>query len=84
MNAAARYFQINDKANAPANPNVPILSLPIPAGSATVPGYLEIGANVLGEGGLWCATSIPYGISTTNGTFTPATTTDHNEFVTFV
>lgn len=83
-NAAVRYFQIHDKASAPVNPNVPLLSLPIPAGTANVPGYLEIGANVLGEGGIWCATGVAYGVSTTNGTFTAASTTDHNEFVTWV
>lgn len=84
VNAAIRYLQIHNKASAPAATNVPVISLPIPAGSATVPGYLTIGRDQLGPAGYYLVTGIAIGISTTNTTFTAATTTDHNYFGTYV
>jgi hypothetical protein len=77
INAAVRYLQIFNKSSAPANPDVPVLSFPIPAGSATVPGYLSLGMDELGAAGLNLATGIAVGVSTTAATFTAATTTDH-------
>ena len=77
INAAIRYLQIHNKASAPASTNVPVLSIPIPAGTATVPGYLEIGTEVLGEDGIYLNTGVAVGISTAAGTFTAATVTDH-------
>jgi len=77
INAAVRYLQIHNKATAPANPDVPIWSFPIPAGSATVPGTLELGEDFFGSCGKNLATGIAVGISTTAATYTAATTTDH-------
>lgn len=77
INAAVRFLQFHDKASAPANPDVPVLSLPIPAGSATVPGVLQLLDTFLGDGGYPFSVGIAIGISTTNTTFTAATTTDH-------
>lgn len=84
INAAVRYLQIHNKASAPANPNVPIISLPIPAGSATSPGYLSLTREDFGQGGIYLSTGIAIGISTTEATFTAATTTDHDYFVTWI
>lgn len=77
INAAIRYLQIHNKATAPAGGDTPILSFPIPAGSATVPQYLSFGQDDWGPGGLSCSTGISIGISTVAATFTAATTTDH-------
>lgn len=78
INAAVRYLQVHNKASAPSSGNTPVLSLPIPAGSATVPGYLTLGREIFGEGGSYLSTGIAIGISTAEATFTAATTTDHD------
>jgi hypothetical protein len=83
INAAIRYLQIHNKATAPANPDVPILSIPISAGSATLATTLILGDDFFGRGGMALATGIAIGISTTNATFTAATTTDHNYSVSY-
>ena len=84
INAAIRYLQIHNKATAPANPDVPILSIPISAGSATLATTLILGEDFFGKGGMALATGIAIGISTTNATFTAATTTDHNFSVSYI
>ncbi len=80
INGAIRYLQVHNKASAPASTNVPVISLPIPAGTATVPGSLKIGRDILGEGGHYLDTGVSIGISTTEATFTAATTTDHDYY----
>lgn len=77
INAAIRYLQIHNKATAPAGGDTPVFSWPIPAGTATVPAYREIGRDILGQHGHYFSTGISVGISTTADTFTAATTTDH-------
>lgn len=78
INAAVRYLQVHNKASAPAATNVPVLSLPIPAGSATVPGSIKLGREMFGEGGKYLSTGVAIGISTTEATYTAATATDHD------
>ncbi len=77
INAAVRYFQLHNKATAPAGGDTAVISIPIPAGSATVPGVLSLGRDFFGLGGFSFATGISVGISTVAATFTAATTTDH-------
>lgn len=77
-NAAVRFLQLHDKASAPVNPNAPVMSLPIPAGTANNPGVLKLGAEHFGPAGRQCAVGIAIGISTTETTFTAATTTEHS------
>lgn len=77
INAAIRYLQIHNKATAPAGGDTPILSFPIPAGSATNPVAVTFGVDDFGPGGLSCSTGIAIGVSTAAATFTAATTTDH-------
>lgn len=84
INAAIRYLQIHNKATAPANPDVPIFSFAIPAGSATVPAMREIGRDFFGAGGYYLSTGIAIGVSTTAATFTAATTTDHTTNWTYI
>lgn len=77
-NAAVRYFQIHNKASAPAGGDVPVLSFKIPAGTANNPGVLVIGRDVLGAGGHYLSTGVSWALSTTYGTFTDsATNTEH-------
>lgn len=77
INAAIRYLQVFSQNTAPATGNVPVLSLPIPAGSATAPGVWTLGDDFLGKDGLWLVGGIAIGVSTTAATFTAATATDH-------
>lgn len=77
INAAIRYLQIHNKATAPASTEVPVLSFPIPAGTATVPATISFGREDWGDGGYYCSIGVAIGISTAAGTFTAATTTDH-------
>ena len=74
-NAAARYFQLHNKATAPAGTDVPVLSWKIPAGTATVPGYIEFEFAY----GKAFATGIGVAISTTQATFTDSATAAEHE-----
>lgn len=78
-NAADRYFQIHDKATAPASGETAKLSFLVPAG-----GIRTEGKDFFGEGGINFATGIAVGISTVAATFTASTTTDHITNGTFV
>jgi hypothetical protein len=73
-NAAARFFQLHNKASAPAAAEVPVLSFRIPAGYSG-----PIGSDFfVGSGGNF-ATGIGWAWSTTVGTFTDAATAaDHS------
>lgn len=75
-NAAVRYLQLHNKASAPASSESAVISFIIPAGSATVPGEITLGADFLGQNGLYFSTGIAVGISTATGTFTAATASD--------
>lgn len=74
-NAALRYFQLFNSATAIAGGAVPVMSFPIAAGSATVPGARTIDqpffSNYVFNVGL------AWGISTTAATYTAATPADH-------
>jgi len=84
INAAIRYVQVHNKASAPATNDVPILSIPISAGSATAATRLALGASDFGEAGFPCSVGVAIGISTTAATYTAATATDHHVSGSFV
>lgn len=84
VNAAVRYFQLHNKATAPAAAEVPIYSFPIPAGSATVPSVLILGHEFWTMAGKNFATGIGWAISTTYGTFTAATASEHIAYVHYI
>lgn len=84
VNAAVRYLQLHNKASAPANPDVPIYSFPIPAGSATNPVSVTMDERFFGQAGKHFTTGIAIGISTTNATYTAATAADHNHHTHYV
>lgn len=82
-NAAIRYLQLHNKATAPAGGDVPVLSFPIPAGTATDPGVVTFTEDDFGREGLNFALGLGWAISTTLATFTDsATSTDHIVVVT--
>lgn len=85
VNAAVRYFQLHNKASAPAATEVPIYSFPIPAGTSTVPSVLELGSEFWTMAGKYFSTGIGWAISTTYATFTDsATNTEHVTFVHYI
>lgn len=77
INASLRYLQIFNQRTAPATGDTPVLVFPLPAGSATNPGYVSVTAADLGDDGLQATTGLAIGVSTTAATFTAATATDH-------
>lgn len=77
-NAAVRFLQLHNKASAPASAEVPVLSLPIPAGTANNPGVLHLTDSFFGVGGRPFTTGIGIGISTAEASYTAATNTDHD------
>jgi hypothetical protein len=76
-NAAARYFQIHNKASTPVTNDVPVLSIPIPAGTAAAPSILKLGAETFSMSGVNLATGVSWAISTAVGTYQAATNGDH-------
>lgn len=77
-NAAVRYFQIHNKATAPAATDVPVISIPVAPGTGAVIPPLVIGENFLTRGGYYCSLGVGWAISTTFATFTDsATNTEH-------
>jgi hypothetical protein len=84
-NAAVRYFQLHNKATAPAGTDVPIYSFKVPAGTANNPGVLVIGTEFFTGPGKNFSTGIGWAISTTFGTFTDsATNTEHIVYVHYI
>ena len=83
-NAAVRYFQLHNKASAPAGGDTAQLSFLVPAGTATAPGIFELGINELAPSEYF-STGIGWAVSTTASTFTDsATAADHNSTVRYV
>ena len=80
VNAAARWFQLHNKASAPAAGETAQLYFPIPAGSATVPGVLEVSGSFL-FGGEPFTTGVGWAISTTADTFTDSATANEHTTV---
>lgn len=75
-NAAVRYFQVHNKASAPAGTEVPIISIPIPAGTAAAPGQLILPKSFFQN--YFFSTGVGWAISTTSATFTDsATASEH-------
>lgn len=75
-NAALRYFQIHNKATAPAGNDVPIAFFPIPVSG----GIMTVGAEFLG-GNLECTAGVSWAISTTAATFTDSATANEHAVI---
>lgn len=83
-NAAPRYFQLHNKASAPAAAEVPIEYFLVPAGTANQPGVVEVDTTFLAPSSYF-SLGIGWAISTTAATFTDsATATDHLTHVRYV
>lgn len=83
-NAALRYFQLHNKATAPAGADVPLISVPIGAGTATNPQEMVLGTDFFNDAGVSFSTGIGWAISTTYATFTDsATASDHVALVNY-
>ena len=79
INAAVRYFQLHNKATAPAAADVPLYSFPVPAGSATAPSTIVLDSAWFTQNGGKFTTGIGWAWSTTLATFTDAATAgDHS------
>ncbi len=77
-NATVRYFQLHNKATAPAGTNVPLYSFKVPAGTANAPGVLILENSFFTQAGSYFSIGIGWAISTTFATFTDsATNTEH-------
>lgn len=68
---AARYFQLHNKASAPANPDVPLLTFLVPAGA-----MLIVGSEFFTTNGIYFSTGIASGFSTTEATYTAGLAAD--------
>lgn len=80
-NAALRYFQLHNKASDPAAAETPVLSFPVPAGTAAAPTVLILGVDVFAPS-LRLSTGVGWAWSTTDGEFTDsATASDHQTIV---
>jgi hypothetical protein len=71
-NSVIRYFQIFNKASAPAASEIPIISFPAYASD----GFILIGQDILGGGGMALSVGVSWGFSTTRLIFTPAPALD--------
>lgn len=75
-NAAVRYFQLHNKASAPAGTDVPLYSFPIPAGTANNPGTLILDQSWFEND--FFTTGVGWSVGTTKATFTDsATASEH-------
>lgn len=83
-NAAVRYFQLHNKATAPAATEVPIYSFAVPAGTTNNPGVVSLGSDFFTSNGRNFSTGLGWAISTTEGTFTDsATANEHSVYIHF-
>lgn len=73
-NAAVRYVQFFDRATALAGGETPKCQWDIPAGGGA---EIVIGTDFFTNDGIGFNTGLVWGISTTDGTFTAATASDH-------
>lgn len=85
INTILVYFQLHNKTTAPSSGNVPIYSIPVPAGTSTVPTSVRLDASFFGVNGHAFGTGISWGISSANGTFTDAgTAADYNVYIHYI
>lgn len=77
VNAAARYFQLHNKATAPAAGETAQQYFVVPAGSATVPGILQLDSSYFASSEFFAA-GIGWAISTTMTTFTDSATANEH------
>lgn len=84
INIATRYLQLFNRSTALAGGEAPLLSFPIPSGTAAIPGNRSVDQNELSENGLYFSEGLVWAISTTGATYTAATASDHYVDVLFM
>jgi len=77
------WFQLFNKATAPANGDTPVRSYPVYGATSTAPGFIILGQDSLGGSGISFSTGIGWAISSTATTLTLATASATN-FITTV
>lgn len=75
-NAGVRFFQIHSKVTIPLSTEVPVIYFPVPAGTATVPAWLELDGRWFADA-IFCDPGLGFAWSTTAATYTAATAGDH-------
>lgn len=78
INSGLRYFQIFNRTTTVTGSEVPVFSIPVPAGTATQPTTIQFGQDYFGFAGFPLSTGITWACSTVQATFTSGTSTDHN------
>jgi len=81
ISASLAYLQLYNSTGSTSG--TPVVSIPIPAGSATAPGVLEIDDRLLGQNGLNFATGLTWAISTTQSSYTAATAANFTATLTY-
>ena len=76
VGATLVWFQIYNSTG--TTTGSPLLSFPVPAGSATVPGILSISSPFFSSNGLYFSTGITWAISTVQSTYTAGTAANYN------
>lgn len=82
-NASLRWLQVFNQTTAPASSNVPIFQVPLPPGGSTTPTSVIIGEDFFSNQGINLSTGISVGVSTASGSYTAATSADHDIFATY-
>lgn len=80
--ASPRYFQVFDSTTAPTSGAVPAGQWMLPPVSGSTPGEVMAGTDVLTGSGWAVTNGIAWGISTTRGSYTAATASEHDVTVT--
>ncbi len=76
LNGATRYMQLHNKATAPANPEVPLISIAVATGATVV-----LGSDFFGATGINFSTGIAYGFSTTELIYTAGAAADQTCYI---
>ncbi len=68
------FFQLHNKASAPVQGDVPVLSIPVPIGSGSTIALFKLGREDFGEGGHYLSTGVSWAVSSSYGIFGDGTT----------
>lgn len=79
LNAATRFLQLHNKASAPANPDVPLIVIPVPTLACVI-----LDESFFTQNGLFFSVGIAYGFSTTEATYTAGAAADQFAHVRYV
>ena len=81
VSSSLAWFQVFNSTGSTSG--TPILSIPVPAGTSTVPGITTITETFTGLNGLYFSTGITWGVSTVQATYTAGTASNFNVVLTY-